>query len=623
MKRTALIAVILASTLAGAVLTGERYGLQAKAQEGAEATDTNLVSSVETNFPPVNSLLDSALPPEIDPASPFGQLVRLIQAGVEKSVILAYIQNSPRFYELSADDIIYLNDLGTPSEIIEAVLAHDQQLFDEGTQSGEQQAAEQTEVIEEDPPEVSLNDLDETLSPYGTWVHIDGYGRCWRPTVAVYNTGWRPYCDNGRWVYTDRGWYWMSNYSWGWATFHYGRWFRHTHYGWCWWPDTVWAPSWVCWRYDNDYCGWAPLPPYTVYRSGVGLVYRGSTVHVGFHFNLTHDCYTFVSVRNFCNPYPRRYCVDRDRVRHIYKQSKIDCRYDIDRNRKTIINKGLPVQHVSTASRQKITPRTIRYSPANIGQGSGFETLSRDRSSVVVRRNGYTTTVRPSNPRPRTVTRPNSSVKTTRPQPSVKTRSSSSTSRSSVQGRQPTKMDPKPQVKPNSSVTPTRPSVTRPKTGTSGSSSVQSRQPATVNPKPQVKPKSPVKPTPPSVTRPKPRTSTSVQTRQPTRVTPKPQVKPRSPAVKPVRPTASRPNSSSTVSQRSRQVRTQRPTVPASSSRYTQAQKSRPSSQPQVQPAPSQPKSASKVSRSRTPSPPRRPAAPSQSKNKKSMEKKR
>ena len=90
-----------------------------------------------------------------------------------------------------------------------------------------------------------MNYFYDTLAPYGGWVNFQGYGWCWRPTIVVYNTGWQPYCDNGHWVYTDCGWYWVSGYSWGWATFHYGRWFHNQRYGWCWRPDTTWSPSWV------------------------------------------------------------------------------------------------------------------------------------------------------------------------------------------------------------------------------------------------------------------------------------------------------------------------------------------------------------------------------------------
>ena len=86
------------------------------------------------------------------------------------------------------------------------------------------------------------------LSPYGTWVSLEGYGWCWQPRAVVISHGWRPYCDGGHWVYTDAGWFWQSDYSWGWAPFHYGRWYQHPRCGWVWTPDRVWGPAWVTWR---------------------------------------------------------------------------------------------------------------------------------------------------------------------------------------------------------------------------------------------------------------------------------------------------------------------------------------------------------------------------------------
>jgi hypothetical protein len=100
-----------------------------------------------------------------------------------------------------------------------------------------------------------------TLAPYGEWVYVDGYGRVWRPSVAVVGPGFRPYGPGGYWVYTDYGWSFESDWSWGWAPFHYGRWYLDGGYGWVWVPGTVWAPAWVSWRYGGGYVGWAPLPP--------------------------------------------------------------------------------------------------------------------------------------------------------------------------------------------------------------------------------------------------------------------------------------------------------------------------------------------------------------------------
>src|SRR6185436_11642385 len=96
------------------------------------------------------------------------------------------------------------------------------------------------------------------LSPYGEWVVVGGYGRCWRP--ARVEVGWRPY-TSGHWELTDAGWYWASDEPWGWATYHYGRWEMSAGYGWIWVPQTEWAPAWVSWRSGGGYVGWAPLPP--------------------------------------------------------------------------------------------------------------------------------------------------------------------------------------------------------------------------------------------------------------------------------------------------------------------------------------------------------------------------
>src|SRR5262245_53019814 len=62
-------------------------------------------------------------------------------------------------------------------------------------------------------------DFYEPLTPHGTWIEVEGEGRCWRPArVAV---EWQPYCE-GRWVWTDCGWYWETSEPWGWACYHYG-----------------------------------------------------------------------------------------------------------------------------------------------------------------------------------------------------------------------------------------------------------------------------------------------------------------------------------------------------------------------------------------------------------------
>jgi hypothetical protein len=104
------------------------------------------------------------------------------------------------------------------------------------------------------------------LAPHGPWFQTAEYGYVWQPEVARRSPQWRPYTD-GRWLDTDQGWAWWSEEPFGWATYHYGRWTEIARLGWIWVPGPDWAPAWVSWRVSNDYIGWAPLPPVTVYET--------------------------------------------------------------------------------------------------------------------------------------------------------------------------------------------------------------------------------------------------------------------------------------------------------------------------------------------------------------------
>lgn len=107
---------------------------------------------------------------------------------------------------------------------------------------------------------VSYADFYNGLAPYGQWIQEPTYGYVWAPAVEG---DFRPYYTNGKWVMTEYGNLWASEYPWGWAAFHYGRWTYDSYYGWLWIPGNTWAPAWVSWRADNTTFGWAPLAPGT------------------------------------------------------------------------------------------------------------------------------------------------------------------------------------------------------------------------------------------------------------------------------------------------------------------------------------------------------------------------
>lgn len=369
--------------LLGAALTVLTLS-SACSQQNASAQSQAIATPVVTNPPapvvPENSVVPAkpaTMPASIQPTSPLAQVVRLAQAGVDESIIMVYVTNSSRTFNLDSDKIIYLTDLGLPTDVITSMMQRDQQLQQEFAAAQAEQQAQQLQqsqptqqvqnVSESDtantadavtpPAPVSTGYFYDTLSPYGSWVVINGYGSCWRPAVCAYNPSWQPYCDRGHWVYTDCGWYWSSDYAWG-ATFHYGRWFRDASLGWCWYPNTVWAPSWVTWRYSNNYCGWAPLPPGTYCQSGIGIVYQGGGVSLGFSFGLGASCFTFVPTQYFCNPHPRNYCVPPSQVAQVYNNTTVinNIRIHGSGNNQIIVNSGIPAQSVANVTQRPIRP---------------------------------------------------------------------------------------------------------------------------------------------------------------------------------------------------------------------------------------------------------------------------
>src|SRR5262245_2738721 len=49
-------------------------------------------------------------------------IMRMVQAGVEQPVILAFVQNSPVAYHPSAKEVIYLRSQGVSADVIAAML---------------------------------------------------------------------------------------------------------------------------------------------------------------------------------------------------------------------------------------------------------------------------------------------------------------------------------------------------------------------------------------------------------------------------------------------------------------------------------------------------------------------
>ncbi len=164
---------------------------------------------------------------------------------------------------------------------------------------------------------VSVSFFYDSLAPYGDWVTVPAYGRCWRPAhVAV---GWQPYLD-GEWDYTDAGWTWVSFDPWGGDPYHYGTWVFTARFGWVWIPGTVWAPAWVTWCITDDAYGWAPVPP--SFAVGIGG-YFGPAVTV------SRRAYVFVPARQFAGVRVNTIRLPEDRNATFLARSRLVTRFSV------------------------------------------------------------------------------------------------------------------------------------------------------------------------------------------------------------------------------------------------------------------------------------------------------
>jgi hypothetical protein len=156
-------------------------------------------------------------------------LIKLARSGVDEEVLTAYIESSPDTFDLDADDVITLKDLGVPSKIIIEAMRHGHVSEESDSASAVAAAKETIQAASNDtaaasqavltaaavaPPagDQNISFFYESLYPYGNWLDIDGEW-CWQPNAGVISPEWAPYCRHGHWVDSDWGWCWVSDYS--------------------------------------------------------------------------------------------------------------------------------------------------------------------------------------------------------------------------------------------------------------------------------------------------------------------------------------------------------------------------------------------------------------------------
>ncbi|MGB0581684.1 MAG: DUF6600 domain-containing protein [Limisphaerales bacterium] len=335
-------------------------------------------------------------------------ILHLVNTGLAMPVLRHQIIRSEKAYDLTSQDLVWLKGEGVPDELISVIHRHDNEVRQLARRAAERQAqteAQAREVArlkqelelaqkalaqekEQEKPKRVRNDLPvqvrpfyEVLEPHGAWIKHQSYGLVWQPKTVREKRNWRPYSDNGRWLATDQGWYWHSEYPWGWAAFHYGRWSFDRNLSWIWVPDTIWGPSWVTFRMDRDYVGWAPLPPGAIPMRQQGVYYNGRSVDRGFNYGLSAICYTFVPSAHVFHPSLSMFVVSQPRV-SVFFGGTTPINHIVIGTDWFVWNYGIPLSRVASYTPQPVRLATIRS--ARRGFGSS------------VRAGGLTTVYRPS-----------------------------------------------------------------------------------------------------------------------------------------------------------------------------------------------------------------------------------
>jgi hypothetical protein len=227
--------------------------------------------------------------------------------------------------------------------------------------SESQQPAESREREASDAsPGASYSVFYTKLEPFGAWRETSTYGYVWQPREAMESRSWRPY-TNGRWVYTDAGWTWISEEPFGWAAYHYGRWTRLRGIGWVWVPGEEWAPAWVSWRTSNDYVGWAPLPPEARFERRTGIQNWADN-----YYDIGPEQYCFVPSRDIGSERIEHAVVPTEQNVTIVNQTTNVT--NITYNNTTVVNQGPNYDELRTRSQRPVERlRLERTTNVNIG----------------------------------------------------------------------------------------------------------------------------------------------------------------------------------------------------------------------------------------------------------------
>ncbi len=127
---------------------------------------------------------EAALPDELSPG--LSEIIKLAQAHVDEGVILVYIKNSGQVFSPTAEEILYLSDLGLSQGVINA-------LFKPAPPPGAPVPAEPPPVVIQPGQTSGESAFYNEPAPNGAW----------QPAAQTIDPDWRPYVDSGQWLNSE------------------------------------------------------------------------------------------------------------------------------------------------------------------------------------------------------------------------------------------------------------------------------------------------------------------------------------------------------------------------------------------------------------------------------------
>ena len=311
------------------------------------------------------------------------EIVKLSKAQMGDDVILGYIKKATTPFTLTADDIVYLKDQGVSQPVIAALLqakaatpvpapavapvpapapapapaSAPQPVPTVAVQPG---APPPAPPPGPPPGEVSFGYFHDQLAPFGAWINVGGV-MYWRPDAALRtNPDFRPYYDMGKWVQTENGLFWQSDYVWGDIPFHYGRWVHDPVLGWLWLPEYEWGPAWVFWRHAeaDGAIGWAPLPVGAVVIEG-GYMWHGARMGLEFDFGMGEGVFVFVGYDHFHEGFFRMrghewaWHIHGDRFHDFYRRSVVRNEFHRDEHGR-FVNHGIGRERLAAVTHNRV-----------------------------------------------------------------------------------------------------------------------------------------------------------------------------------------------------------------------------------------------------------------------------